>query len=431
MMPFAPSSSQRTNTSRRNAQIKSYGRGAVTTPQALITVAARVPKNAHVHRRQEKNANNRASLYAWHSENPEDHNCYKGQLAMVHLNPKGSFSGAIANDAQLEIFTCVSGLSRSAEIGMPCVVAVTRNVLSPEANLTTIIAQGVQTIVNTGCQAIPPGAQVYADPNPFVIDDLTQPGKEKPGIAILGVPDTTMHIQTRPFDTSTISAMNANLCNTLRERFARPEVGADIGKALRGVDPGKNLCEVMRRMCDVLFLEKTLARDMPIVPLLRNFAVEFFLQMVKISHGTNDSPFRVTLSKEENASLRVYALQAKRLTLLESEEMFSRIYTKYDSSIEHDTLNGKPHSFSAAKNHSSLHSDHLRHLLTNKSLNDATPEQRSGMLMEADARLAFHYNRHHELLVCAEYNYIQKFMIGRSLCGAPKGGPLDILLGGH
>jgi hypothetical protein len=147
--PLAPTGAQsgsRTGKRKATGVIKSSGRGAVATPQSLITLVAITNKNEHKRRKLASRPGDLKSMYAAPSNDETDFSIKRGMLGLCRIMPDSSFRSALTNDSSVEVVTNMAGLSRDEQLGMPCVVQVARD--SNDVNSddhTTIVIQGVQT----------------------------------------------------------------------------------------------------------------------------------------------------------------------------------------------------------------------------------------------------------------------------------------------
>jgi hypothetical protein len=272
---------------------------------------------------------------------------------------------------------------------------------------------------------------VYLDPNPFEVQDPDNPTQKISGVTIEGINETVKFPQLRPLDTNNIHAMVTSLQNYIRTRLGSVDVGASIGKCLLTPDPSIQLMTLFDRECKLMFDVKMVAQDMPVRGILSVYVPYLFLQLVNLSGG-QDAPIACLEGKDAMlASVRVYALQALRLGLQNTENNFSRIYKQYDASLPHDTFDDRPQAFRANANKHSLFSDRLRDLLANSSLNGKPPAEQYKMIASAEAHLNLHYHYHVQVLTHAMQNYMFKHVMGVSLSSAAPGQPCDILIGGH
>lgn len=407
--------------------VQSKGRGEVATPQAVIVLQAALPKNELDRRARMAPVGRAEALYAPPARSERDFDAKKGMVGLCLLNNQATFAGRIGNTNSVRVAVNMAGLSRSEKLGMPCVVQVARDALDANTDdRTTIIVQGVQTIVDTGSQPIACGEIVIIDPNPFLIaDPVNKSGPQVSGINVQGVTENFMHPQTRTLTTNHEHALVQEFQNVLRARMGTSEFGKELAGCLAGVDPGARLAALFARSCTTLFDESNIAQDNPLRGLTLIWAPWYFLQMVNVESVRGIKPAALGMTT-------LACLHALHASLQQTEREFTRIYAQYDCALPHDTADERPVQYEASSNRASLFSDTLKADLDIDTLRTLTNDfERSRAMHRGEAHLNLHYEYHSKLLRLALKNYLFKFSLGIALCGAGRGAPVDVLLGGH
>lgn len=433
-LALTPAERKRADGSRRATAgvVASRGRGSPATAQNIITVQAVTCKNQSKRRMLQVRSSDPRNVFAPASSDESDFDTKKGMLGLCVLEANTTFRGGMTGDTNVEVVTNMAGMSRDVRLGIPCVVQLERSAADANGDdRTTIVIAGVQTLVTTGSEQCSPGQKLYADPNPFMVDDPDNEGQLVSGINISGINKAVKHIQLRPLNSNNLHSMTLSLQNEVRLRLGSAEAGRSISAILGAAEPEKALCAFFTREATQLLDARNLAVDMPVRGLMHIYAAWLFVQLVSASAGTDAPIPALSADLNELAFVKVVALQTLRLALQHTETTFSRCYRAYDSALPQDATSDSARTYTAASNRHSLSSAYLSGLLDNGKYNVGSPSDNMRYAMAAEACLNQHFHYHSQVLRQDMHDYLARFVLGIALSGSSKGKPIDVLVGGR
>lgn len=406
------------------AVVRGTTRNAVATPQSLVVLTADTPKAPQELARRARAARaDPRTLYGPPTDVEQSMSVFKGMVGLCSTTGNGGFRAALGNSSTAQVHGNMAGLSREERLHTPCVIQTTRDAADPNAeDKATLVVQGVQSVHNTGGQQIPPGVPVIADPNPYMVE---QDGAMVPGVQLPGIDRSTLFVQLRPLTTATLHSYIRAQEDAIRIRMGNVDFGMKLSKALLNGDP-KAIYDLLEHECTQSFEQVNMPVDMPMRDLIRVFAPWQLVQFICIP-GCIAS----ITTPQQRSRAHVLVLNALRLELIRHEQTVCRIFQAFERSLPHGTEPEGTLAYARTRD-TSIHSDKLRDLISVDFVTGGKSNVEKGeAVLAAAAHLNLHYASVQQRSYCAMTDYLNRFLIGKSLTGANKGQQFDILMGAH